>query len=416
MNGHALQWRRTRIGEVFEFTQKPRSVRYGEHETVPFVPMEYVPIGHPYFKRYDLRPSKATGSGTYFESGDLLVAKITPSFENGKQGIIAELPAPFGIATTEVIPVRGVSGVSDTLFLAFFLLGLEVRTDLANKMEGTTGRQRLGKSTLAAYQINLPPLKEQQTIAAALLSIQDAQLARRRELALERERKAALMHHLFTRGTRGGPTKLTEIGEMPEGWEVEPLGKFIVHGPQNGLYKHESAYGCGTPIVRINDFDNDGAFITTVFQRVQLNQVERERYRLSKDDLLINRVNSLSHLGKCALIPAIPEASVFESNMMRLRVNGNVLRPGFLLRFLSLPETRDRMRRMAKLAVAQASINQGDIKSLLVPIPPFEQQRTIEKALDVQDLMHRAMSHEVAVIEELFQALLADLLTGVLRP
>jgi len=213
----------TRIGEAFEFMQKPRSIRYLDHEVVPFVPMEYVPTGYPYFERYDLRPSDAVGSGTYFEPGDLLVAKITPSFENGKQGIVPELPIPFGIATTEVIPIRGKAGVSDTLFLAHFLLDHSVRADLAGKMEGTTGRQRLGKATLETYPIDLPPIEEQRTIAASLLAIQDAQAARRRELALERERKAVLMHHLFTHGTRGESTKQTEIGEMPENWQAVKL-------------------------------------------------------------------------------------------------------------------------------------------------------------------------------------------------
>ena len=47
----------------------------------------------------------------------MLLAKITPSFENGKQGIIRELPTPFGIATTEVIPLMGIPDVSDTLYL-----------------------------------------------------------------------------------------------------------------------------------------------------------------------------------------------------------------------------------------------------------------------------------------------------------
>ena len=46
---------------------------------------------------------------------------------------------------------------------------------------------------------------------------------RQRELVLERERKAALMEHLFTHGTRGEATKQSEIGEIPESWAVRPL-------------------------------------------------------------------------------------------------------------------------------------------------------------------------------------------------
>ena len=265
------------------------------------------------------------------------------------------------------------------------------------------------------YLLPLPPLDVQRAIIGTLSSIETAIAARHNELALERERKAALMHHLFTHGPRSGPTKQTQIGELPESWEVEPLGQFIVDGPQNGMYKHLSEYGSGTPIVRINDFNNDGAFITWDFQRVRLAPMESERYRLSEDDLLINRVNSLSHLGKAALVPHLPEVAVFESNMMRLKVNQNAVRSGFLLRFMTLPDTRNRMRQMAKLAVAQASINQGDVKSLLVPIPTIEEQCVIEEALDAQDGAIQAVVGELAVLRQLFRSMLAALMKGELR-
>ena len=72
--------------------------------------------------------------------------------------------------------------------------------------------------------------------------------------------RAALMQHLFTKGTGGEPTKQTEIGGMPQSWLVGSLGNVIVSGPQNGLYKPLDLYGDGTPIVRIDNFDNEGAF------------------------------------------------------------------------------------------------------------------------------------------------------------
>src|SRR5689334_14992322 len=95
-------WRMVRLGDVFLFTKKPKDVRYIDFNQIPFVPMELVPIGKLHFNNYTLRSADDLSSGTYFEPGDVLIAKITPSFENGKQGIIESLPTPFGIATTEV--------------------------------------------------------------------------------------------------------------------------------------------------------------------------------------------------------------------------------------------------------------------------------------------------------------------------
>ena len=97
-------WETTRLTEVVTFTKKPRDLRYSEYDKIPFVPMELIPIAKLSSEEFLLKTNNELKSGTYFEPGDILLPKITPSFENGKQCIIRELPTLFGIATTEVIP------------------------------------------------------------------------------------------------------------------------------------------------------------------------------------------------------------------------------------------------------------------------------------------------------------------------
>ena len=218
-------WKMARFGEVATFTKKPRGLQYSEYDEIPFVPMDLIPIAKLFSEQFTLKKNGELSSGTYFEPGDILLAKITPSFENGKQCVIKGLPTPFGIATTEVIPIREVAGVSDKFYLFYYLLMPDVRTLLAGRMQGTTGRQRLGKETLVSLEIPLPPLPEQRAIAHVLQTIQEAKSTRQRELALERERKAALMDYLFSYGTKGEPRKQTEIGEIPESWELVELNQ-----------------------------------------------------------------------------------------------------------------------------------------------------------------------------------------------
>ena len=81
----------------------------------------------------------------------------------------------------------------------------------------------ISQAILSSCPIPLPPLPEQRAIAHVLQTIQEAKAARQRELALERERKAALMDYLFSHGTKDEPRKQTEIGEIPESWEVVRL-------------------------------------------------------------------------------------------------------------------------------------------------------------------------------------------------
>ena len=75
---------------------------------------------------------------------------------------------PFGIATTEVIPIREIEGVSDKFYLFYYLLFPDVRALLTERMQGTTGRLRLGTKALAELEILLPPLAEQERIVAKL--------------------------------------------------------------------------------------------------------------------------------------------------------------------------------------------------------------------------------------------------------
>ncbi len=273
----------------------------------------------------------------------------------GKVGVVETSIAVTNQQINSAIPKED---ILDNWYLAYAFIFLE---PLLKDLAGITTVPILNKSSFESINIPLPPLPEQRAIATALLTVQAAREARLRELALERERKAALMEHLFTHGTRGEPTKMTEIGEMPESWEDVSLSELITDGPQNGLYKPLELYGDGVRIIRIDDFNNDGSFVSLNFKKVQLSSEEAKKYEVQEKDVIINRVNSLSHLGKCALIPNLPEATVFESNMMRFHVDESRILPEFLLRYLVTDENKDRIRNMAKRAVAQSSINQGDV-------------------------------------------------------
>ena len=191
-------WKMVRFGDVTTFTKKPRDLQYSEYNEIPFVPMELIPIAKLSSEEFILKTNDELKSGTYFEPGDILLSKITPSFENGKQCIIKELPTPFGIATTEVIPIREMEGVSDISYLFYYLLLPNVRTSLAGKMQGTTGRQRLSKDALVNLQMPLPPLPEQRAIAAVFQAIDEKTAALEQEAQHLDELFHAMLDELMT--------------------------------------------------------------------------------------------------------------------------------------------------------------------------------------------------------------------------
>ena len=204
-------WEVARFGDVTTLTKKPRDLRYSEYKEIPLVPMELIPIAKLVSGEFILKTNDELKSGTYFEPGDILLSKITPSFENGKQCIINDLPTPFGVATTEIIPIREVAGVSGKFYLFYYLLLPNVRTSLAGKMQGTTGRQRLNKEALVNLEIPLPPLTEQRAIASIFQAIDEKTAALKKEVEHLDELFHAMLDELMTGQRSAVPLIDTEI-------------------------------------------------------------------------------------------------------------------------------------------------------------------------------------------------------------
>jgi len=189
-------WRVVRLGEVAEFGQN-RTMQKPKASLIPFMPMSLLPEDTIYISQWEMRRDKEIRSGIPIQNGDFLLAKITPSFENGKQGIVKDIPGGWGYASTEVIPIRPYPKLH-TEYLAFYLKQPSIRQELAGKMEGSTGRQRLPKMAVQQLLIPLPPLDEQREIARMLQAV-DAKIAaeERRRAALE-ELFKTLLHLLMT--------------------------------------------------------------------------------------------------------------------------------------------------------------------------------------------------------------------------
>ncbi|WP_420447296.1 restriction endonuclease subunit S [Candidatus Palauibacter sp.] len=186
------------------------------------------------------------GSGSRFQHGDTLFARITPCLENGK---IARYSANSGIGdvahgSTEFIVVRGRPGVTDSEYAFYAARSNLVREYAIGQMTGTSGRQRVPTDALAQLDVPLPPLSEQRAIAHVLGTLDDKiELNRRMNETLEAKARALFKSWFVDfdpvraklegrdTGLPGDiadlfPDRLvdSELGEIPEGWEVGRLG------------------------------------------------------------------------------------------------------------------------------------------------------------------------------------------------
>ena len=372
--------------------------------------MAQIPLGQIHISKFTPRPLGKLGSGTYVENGDLLVAKITPSFENGKQAIV-NIQTDFAYATTEVLPLRGKEGKSDTLFLFFFLLHPEVRSGLTGKMEGSTGRQRLSKTVLGDQMIPLPPLAEQKKIAHILSTIQRAIEAQERLIRTTTELKKALMHKLFTEGLRNEPQKQTEIGPIPESWEVVPLGD-LLSTAQYGMSVKGSPEG-NCPILRMTN-QIDGRIVTKNLQFVEISTLDFLKFKVERGDILFNRTNSLELVGRTA-VHDIDGGYVFSSYLIRLRTDETKLDPFFLNLDFNRNETQVRLKSIATRAVSQSNISANRLKGFPVPVPSLTEQGEIVRCASAFDAKLGFHITKLSALQDLFRTLLHELMSAKTR-
>lgn len=324
----------------------------------------------------------------------------------------------FGIvspAYTVCCPVLGTS----SRFLSYALKLPEHIKIFRSRSQGLTSDVwNLRFEELVQIELKfVPSYAQQELIAAVLSSVDDAIEKTQAVINQVQVVKRGLMQQLLTRGLPGWHTrfKQTAIGEIPEEWGIVPLEQFIQNGPDNGLYRPQSDYGAGSPIVRIDAFDNGDLLRRPKLRRVAISPAEVARFAVRPGDILINRVNSLSHLAKCALAVLFDEPTVYESNMMRLTLDDSRMATEFAFRWLSSEQVKNHLKRSAKRAVAQASINQNDVLSIPTPCPPRPEQQRIANILIKVEQRIEAETRAVAELEELKSALMSVLLTGELR-
>lgn len=133
-----------------------------------FVPMALLDDGYRSGLKWEVRPWSEIRSGfTHFRNGDVLMAKITPCFQNRKSAVVKGMPVDIAAGTTELYVSRPVSGqLSVAEYLLCFLKTPSFIEGGVTQMTGTAGQQRVPKAYFAGSIVPLPPLAEQKRIVA----------------------------------------------------------------------------------------------------------------------------------------------------------------------------------------------------------------------------------------------------------
>jgi type I restriction enzyme, S subunit len=206
----------------------PSGDRARKDEQVTFLPIEAVFVNGQYdLSRVDDR-SAFPASLTEFKKEDVLLAKITPCFENGKGAFLEQLQTNKGIGSTEFHVFRVCQNQLNPKFLYYAIHNESFRAYAQVFMEGTAGQKRVTTPFISNNKIPVPSIEEQERIVNFLdcktAAIDQAIAQKLRLIELLQEQKAILINQAVTKGLNPNASMrysgVDWIGQIPEHWEI----------------------------------------------------------------------------------------------------------------------------------------------------------------------------------------------------
>ena len=282
-------------------------------------------------------------------------------------------------------------------------------------LSGDHGRNGLNLKLLREIEIYLPPLPEQEKIAAILSSVDDAIQATQAVIDQTRRVKQGLMQQLLTRGIGHTRYKETEIGEIPEEWEVMKTSD-IVALMKSGLSRRIVPQDIGIPVLisgNIQDGKLDAKELKFWYEKDPQGARVND-YILQDGDILLCFINSLSQIGKLCLYEDIGRPAIYTTNLFRIQLKQQYSSK-FAYYIFSAPFFQREIDLITKPAVNQASFTKADFSRILVPIPQKEEREKIVEILNSVNLSLETEQVQLKRMQKMKRGLMQDLLTGRVR-
>lgn len=343
-----------------------------------------------------------SGSYTYFADGDVLLAKITPCFENGKVGIAENLINGIGFGSSEFIVFRPTEVLSNQ-WLYYFVSRESFREEGAKQMTGAVGHKRVSKEFIENYQIPIPPLPEQQRIVAildeAFDGIATAKANAEKNLKNARELFESYLQSIFTQ--RG------------EGWKLKNLDEIAItfgrgkskHRPRGDIKLLGGAY----PLIQTGEVANSNHFI------IEYSQTYSE-FGLAQSKLWPKGTVCIAIVGANVAETAILDFDAcFPDSVIGIVVNEE-LADNEYVEFL-LQSFKSILKERGK-GTARDNINMGTFENQKFPFPDVIQQKRIAGKInslaEETQRLESICQQKFNALEELKKSLLHKAFSGQL--
>lgn len=426
------EWSVTKIKYISELNPKKSNLEKLDQEC-SFIPMEKLKLGNLLLDE-TRQISEVYNSYTYFQNGDLLIAKVTPCFENKNFAIANNLVNGIGFGSSEIYVLR-----SKNCFNRYLFYRLQENTfmDLAaGSMIGAGGLKRIPSDFLNNYVIALPPNEEQVSIANYLDKKTEKinRLISRQQTLLEKlsEKRTALITETVCGRVRL-PTALNDnetlsgsnaplrnsgiewLGEVPEHWEIKRL-KFVgkLQGGIGFPHDYQNVQDLELPFYKVGDLG-----------------LSKNNRNMPKAQHTIN--NEIAHLLGAKIIPPNcilyakvgaalllnrrrinDEKCCIDNNMTAFIPNFSKITTAWAFYSLSIIDFKVFVN-----PGAIPSLSEGYQENLQICIPPLEEQTAIVNYLDTETAKIDRLQHKIErVIERLKEyrsALITQVVTGKVK-
>lgn len=383
---------------------------------VSFVPMESLRCGQ--IDLQEISFSEAKGKYTFFAEEDLLVAKVTPCFENGNIALAKNLKQGIGFGSSEIFVLRCIGVLNKYLF--YYSFSNEFQGRACSTMCGVGGLKRISPLFMRTHQLAIPPLAEQQTIADYLdkktAEIDEQITALEKKSDAYQRLKRSLISEVVTRGLN--PTAelkdsgIEWIGEIPAHWVVKRL-------------KDIADLGSGTTPKSSNEKYYDGTHPWLITGDVQNRLIERNENFIT--DLALADIPNLKlYPAKTVLLAMYGGGTIGNVGLMTYPAYINqaccamISKSGIYEKYLFY-YLRTKYSRIISTGVGGTQINlsQNKIAAYPIAVPPFKEQQAIADYLDKKtaeiDSNISAISSKIDAYKRLKQSLIDEVVTGKRR-
>lgn len=290
-----------------------------------------------------------------------------------------------------------------------------------HRLAGGTTFGAITRREIERVHFAVPPMPEQKAIASIIDAINDAMdraidsvagVVRLKQAAIQRFFYSALGRTAYA----DRPTK-----PLPAGWSLLPTNELILGEPKNGVSPTTFSQPPGTPTFSIAAIRDGGVNLakTEHLKYATLSPKIADKFRIAKGDVLIVRGNANTDLvGKAGQITTFPEGCIYPDITMRVKFREDIehpVLPEYAVLTWNHPIVHNQILRRAKTSNGTLKINKQDVKQMILPVPPPDEQESITRLAGACDEKIAALSERLSALEELKKSLMHDLLTGAVR-